>query len=112
MLGNRLGQFLPQVLNEIGITPKNFAFTSLLERELSLISSTARVVGLKNNIIFVETVSSVELQELKFRQGELLRKLSQAFPGHLSPMFQLRFFLKGLARAKIGDKAREKVSVG
>lgn len=96
---NPIGQFLPKVLDHAGVTPKNFAVAALVERALTEISASARIVGFKNNKIFVEVESSVELQELTLKRGEIFKKLRDAFPvDSLASAIEIKFFLKGMAR--------------
>ena len=110
-----LKSFLPGVLGEIGVTPKNFGLVSLVENELTALGGRAHVVGFKENTIYVEVDSSALLQECSLRKMEILKSISGSFPidGIVSPP-ELKFFLRGLARVsarhRIG-KARKNLKV-
>ena len=94
-----LKEVLPDLLDRIGVTSKNFALLSVVERELAQVSGNSRIVALKNNKIYVEVESSVHLHEFTFKRGEILKAIQDTFPSdflHSPP--QIKFFLKGMAR--------------
>lgn len=102
---NSIGLVVPRVLEKIGVTAQNFALTSLIEEQLSQISSTARIVGFKNNKIFIEVESPVELHELTFKKREILKMVQDAFPKNsVQQMPEIKLFLRGMARPGIRER--------
>ena len=92
---------LPKVLQKISVTPHNYALLSAVEKEVSSVSSGARIVGFKNNKIYIEVESSVHLHEFTFKRKEILKVVKAALPSHgsLNAEPELKFFIKGTARA-------------
>ncbi len=97
MAQGALKNYIPQVLDRIGINDHNFSFMSIIERNLPTVGKTAQLVGIKNNRIYIEIESSAEFQEARFKKRELLKSLAQAFPGPETASFDIRFSLKGTA---------------
>jgi len=80
----RLSDILPRVYSRIGLEEK------LRERELiSLwpeivgqeVAARTRAVRFKKGVLFVEVSHGAWLQELRFREKEIMAKLSGRFPG-------------------------------
>lgn len=100
---NSVKELIPGLLKEVGVNSKNLAIVSIVEQKLS----GAKVVGMKNNVIYIEMESSVHLQEMTFRKRELLKSIQDAFPTDFSECLpEIRFFLKGTAH----PPAHEKIS--
>lgn len=87
---------VPALLKGLSVTPANFSLLAVVEKTLAGISPDAKIVGFKNNRVYVEVESSVHLSEASFRKGEILKAVRAAFPG--TPVPELKFFLKGTAR--------------
>ena len=88
---------MPGLLEKLSVTPRNYAVLSLVERELSAVGSATKIVGFRNNKIYVEVESSVHLNEYTFRKREILKALRSAIPVH-QELPELKFFIKGSAR--------------
>lgn len=100
-----LGNFLPGVLSGVGINSKNYALAEVIERQILQIAPRARIVGFKNNKFYVEVESSVELQELNFRRGEVFKSLRDTFPiDGLQAMPEIKIFIRGLAHPGVQDR--------
>lgn len=94
-------QFFPEVLNRIGINPKNFSILSLVERELSCFNGKVQIVGYRNNAVYIEVDSSSHFHELLFKKKEIQKTLQGIFPSNGDcPVPELKIFLKGTARSK------------
>ena len=111
-----LGSFrevLPGLLKSLSVTTGNFALLSLVERELAAVSPSARIVGFKDNRIYVEVESSVHLHELTFRRHEILKVLRDACPAEgPAPAPELKFFLRGTARLTRQERMKHLVARG
>ena len=91
------------LVERIGITEQSFAVASLIENEIHKSAPTARIAGYKNNKIYVEVESSVQLYEFNLRRREIL-KILEAIPG--APVPELKFFLKGNARLSAAERIK------
>ncbi len=98
-----LKDFVPGLVKRIGVTDAGFQVVSLLEREIHKSSPQAQIVAFKNNKIFVEVDSSVQLYELNLRKREILKILGKPSGVELP---ELRFFLKGTAHPSAQDRLR------
>ena len=96
-----LKEILPGLVKRIGITTESFVVASLIESEIQKSAPAARIAAYKNNKIYVELESSVQLCELNLRRREIL-KILEAIPG--APVPELKFFLKGNARPSAADR--------
>ena len=96
-----LKEIVPVLVQSVGISEKNFAVASLIEHEVQKSAPRSTVAAYKNNIIYVEVESSVQLFELNLRRREILKVL-EAIPGARAP--EIRFFLKGLAKPSAADR--------
>ncbi len=90
-----LKSFVPQVLARIGLNEQKYTFLTVVEQSLPSIGRTAKLVGIKNNLIYIEVESSAEFQEARFKKREVLKALAQAFPGPESASADIRVSLKG-----------------
>ncbi len=90
-----INKFVPQVLARIGLSEQNYSFLSIIEEKLPTIGRTAKLMGIKNNLIYIEVESSAEYQEARFKKRELLKSLVQAFPGPEAAQADIRVSLKG-----------------
>ena len=64
-------EFIPQMIEKMGVTADNYVLLSLIERELHAIHPGIEIVAFKNNKIYVEVESSVVLYELNIRKREM-----------------------------------------
>ena len=98
-----LGEIVPGLVKKIGVSDKSFQIMSLIEREIQKSSPRAQVMSYKNNKLYVEVESSVQLFELNLKKREILKILS-GIPSFVCP--DLRFFLKGTARPTAKDRLK------
>ena len=86
-------------VRRIGVTPDNFSVLSLAEREIQSVNPSARLVGYRNGVIYVEVESSAELYEIGIHKSGILRRLRRLLAYcRIESCPELRFFLKGSAR--------------
>ena len=103
-------EIVPGLVRKIGVTGENFALLSVVERELSSVSSQAQIVAFKNNRIYVEVESSVHLYEFYSKKGEILQCVRGALKGTSVLLPEIKFFLKGTARPTREEKLAERIA--
>lgn len=93
-----ISNLFPRLLEEIGVTPRNFGLLTIVEKELEHVNFNAKIVGFSQNKFFVEVESSVELYELNLKKREILKAVRDVFPkDSLQSPPEINFFLKGMA---------------
>jgi len=95
-----LGQFVPRLLNNLGLTPEKYGLLSLIEREISNLGGGAQVIGLKGNYLYVEVESPSHYSELSMRKREILRSVQKDAPDLNLSQLQIRVILKGASTKK------------
>jgi hypothetical protein len=84
------------ILQSLGVHAEGLALVSVIEKYLESSEGTAKIVGMKNNKIYIEAESSVQLQDLTFKKQEILKAVGDTFPLRNAP--ELKIFVKGMAR--------------
>ena len=98
-----LKNLVPGLVKKIGITDHSFQVMNLVEHELQKSAPGAAVVAYKNNKIYVELESPVQIFEFNLRKRELLKCLD--FLGQAEKP-ELKFFLKGNAKPSAQDRLK------
>lgn len=99
---------MPRILEKIGVTAQNYALTALVEKHLEQSPGEARIVGFKNNKIYIEVQSSAAMQELHFRKRDIQKTLQAVFPAREPQgLPEIKIFVKGMARLGAADRLRK-----
>ena len=101
-----LGEIVPGLVNQIGVTSRNFTLLSFVERELAAVSPASEIVAFKNNKVYVEACSSVHLHELTLKKRALLQNIKKQLPIRETESLEIRFFLKGMARLNAEERMK------
>ena len=90
---------ITNLIQSLGLNSKRLSWVYVVEKYLSGFSQDAKVVGFKNNKIYIEVESSVLLQELSLRKREISKLIQGSFPAEAKQeQPEIKIFIKGLAR--------------
>ncbi len=89
-----LGEVVPKLLNNLGLTPEKYGILALMDKEVSNLGIGAKIVGLKGKFLYIEVESPAQYSEISLRKREILKPIRAVDPD-LHSQIQIKIILKG-----------------
>lgn len=72
-------EIIPNLLEKFGITPQNYMAFEIWEKEFTDLNDSIKLIGIKDDTLFVKVSTSVHSNELKINKKEILSRINKYY---------------------------------